>query len=535
MYDVIIRNGLIVDGTGKSAYKGDIGIRGEKIAKISPSIDSNGDIEINAEGKIVIPGFIDPHVHEEWVCFVDGSYELFLRQGVTTVVNGNCGHSIVPGPEENVIEYYWNNGLMSFKQRDRYKKTFPKWMDFNGYAEAVEKKGTNLNFVTLLGHGTIRWTVMKESQKRPPTQEEAKKIEEIMRHNMEQGAWGISFGLDYIPSRYADIEELTWVAKIIAEYDGVAAAHLRHYIGVKEATEEFVEVGRRSGVRIQVSHLRPTCPEAFEVVRKAAEEGMKILADTIPRSTGHCVSKLRLLQFVMAVSDELFSSGLEGVKKALKTKEGRELIKKDAFIFAGDKSDKFVILSEDPELEGRSIKEIAEEKKQDPDELLLDLLADDKRYVFWLGGPSRADFPDEPHCESIVNNPYVCVGTDEIMGDVEDPYDWYELQRRGGFPIFMKMYLSKNVPIEEIVRRNTSMVSRHFNIKERGELKEGYFADIAVIDLEKYSFPSPKEVNCRNPFIMASGVEYVLVNGKVALDAGILKKPLAGKVLRKNH
>lgn len=535
MYDVVIRNGLVVDGTGKPPYKGDIAVKGERIVKISPSIEGQGEREIDAKGRVVIPGFIDPHVHEEWVCFVDGSYELFLRQGVTTVVNGNCGHSIVPGPKENIIEYYWNNGLMSFKQRDKYKEIFPDWMDFSGYAEAVKEKGTNINFVTLLGHGTIRWTVMKDSQQRPPTEEEAKQIEKIIRHNMEQGAWGISFGLDYIPSRYAETDELAWVARIIADYDGIAAAHLRHYIGIKEATEEFVEVGRRSGARIQVSHLKPTCPQAFEVVRKAAEGGMRILTDTIPRSTGHCVSKLRLLQFVMAVSDELFTSGIEGVKRALRTREGRELVKKDAYIFAGDKSDKFVILSEDPDLEGRSIKDIAEERGQDPDELMLDLLADEKRYVFWLGGPSRADFPDEGHCETIVKNPYVCVGTDEIMGDVEDPYDWYELQRRGGFPIFMKMYLSKNVPLEEIVRRNTSMVARHFNIKERGELKEGYFADISVIDLEKYSFPSPKEVDYRKPLTMAQGVEYVLVNGKLALDEGQLKKPLAGKVLKRNE
>ncbi|KYO66943.1 N-acyl-D-amino-acid deacylase family protein [Thermovenabulum gondwanense] len=535
MYDVVIRNGLIIDGTGSSPFRGDIAIEGERIIKIAPYIEEKGLKEVNAEGKIVIPGFIDPHVHEEWVCLVDGSYELFLRQGVTTVVNGNCGHSIVPGPVENIIEYYWGNGLMSNKQREKYKKSFPNWNDFNGYAEVVKEKGTNINFVTLLGHGTIRWTVMRGAQKRAPSIEEAKQIENIIRHNMEQGAWGISFGLDYVPSRYADLDELVTVAKIIAEYDGVAAAHLRHSIGIKEATEEFVEVGRRSGVRIQVSHLKPTCPEAFDVVKQAAEEGMRILVDTIPRSTGHCTSKSRLLQFIMAISDELFHSGVEGVKEALKTKEGREIIKKDAYIFAGDKSDKFIILSEDPLLEGKSIKEIAEIRNQDPDETILDLLADEKNYVFWLGGPSREDFPAEGHCESIVKNPYVCVGTDEIMGDIEDPYDWYELQRRGGFPIFMKMYLSKNVPIEEIVRRNTSMVAKHFNIKERGEIKEGNYADIAVIDLEAYNFPSPEEIDYRKPLTMASGVDTVLVNGKITLERGQLKKTMAGKVLKRQN
>ncbi|HHY27170.1 MAG TPA: amidohydrolase family protein [Desulfitobacterium dehalogenans] len=534
MYDLIIRRGLIVDGTGQKGFIGDLAIQGDRIAKIGPSIPEQGIREVDAAGKVVMPGFIDPHVHEEWICFVDGSYELFLKQGVTTVVNGNCGHSIAPGPKDNVIEYFWGNGLMSTKQRDEYKKTFPDWEDYASYAQAVESKGTNVNFVTLLGHGTIRWSVMNGAEDRPPSSEEAQKIEDMIRHNMEQGAWGISFGLDYVPSRYADLDELVTVAKLIQEYDGVSAAHLRHAIGIKEATEEFIEVGKRSGSRIQVSHLKPTCPEAFEVVKEAAEGGLRVLADTIPRSTGHCTSKPRLIQFIMALSDELFAGGPEGVKAALQTQEGREIIKQDAYIFAGDKSDKLIVLSEDPNLEGRSVKDIAAERGKDPDECILDLIADDNFYVFWLGGPSRADFPMSGHLESIVKNPYICVGTDEILGDPEDAYDWYELQRRGGFPIFMKMYREKGVAVEEIIRRNTSMVARHFGIQERGELREGFFADLAVLDLDHYDFPTPSEIDYHKPLTTATGVQTVIVNGQITLDEGVVKEPYAGRVLHHN-
>ncbi|MBC8586987.1 N-acyl-D-amino-acid deacylase family protein [Paratissierella segnis] len=533
MYDVVIRNGLIVDGTGKKPYKGDIAIEGDRIEKISNSIDEKGVREIDATGRMVIPGLIDPHVHEEWICLIDGTYEYCLRQGVTTVVNGNCGHSIVPGPTEKIIDYYWGNGLMSTKQRDEYKKSFPKWNDFKGYAEAVQEKGSTLNFVTLMGHGTIRWAVMDGAHNRPPSEDEKKEIESILRHNMEQGAWGISFGLDYVPSRYADIDELTDVAKIIEEYDGVAAAHLRHMIGIKEATEEFIEVGKRSGVKIQVSHLKSTCPEAFDVALNAAKDGLRVLVDTIPLSTGHCTSKSRLIQFVMAISDDLFSKGEEGVKAALKTKEGRETIKKDAYIFAGDKSDKFIINSDIPELEYRSIQDIADERNQDPDECILDLLADDNNYTFWLGGRIRPDFPKNGHVQSIIDNPYVCVGTDEILGDPEDPFDWYELLRRGGFPIFANMYLEKGVPYEEIVRRNTSMVAKHFGIEKRGELKEGYFADISIIDLENYNFPSPDEVDYKKPLTVATGVDYVIVNGQLTIYEGNLTNTFSGRVLKK--
>ncbi len=250
MDDLIIRNGFIVDGTGAPGFVGDVAITGDTIRTIAKSIPEKGKKEIDAAGKIVIPGFIDPHVHEEWICFSDRTYELFLRQGVTCVVNGNCGHSLFPGPKEKIIEYYWGNGLMSSRQRDVYKKTFPEWEDFNGYAKAVEATGTTINFVTLLGHGTIRWTVMNGAHDRLPTEDENEQIEKIIHTNMQQGAWGISFGLDYVPSRYAKMEELLHVARLIKEYDGVAAAHLRHSIGVLEATQEFLEVGRRSGVKI---------------------------------------------------------------------------------------------------------------------------------------------------------------------------------------------------------------------------------------------------------------------------------------------
>lgn len=535
MQDILIKNGFIVDGTGQPGWQGDILIRKDRIVKMAPEIEASADVEmIDATGRVVSPGFIDPHVHEEWVCFVDGTYEWFMRQGVTTVVNGNCGHSIVPGPKENIVDYYFGNGLFSLDQRDRYKISFPDWEDFATYSQAVAEKGSNLNFVTLLGHGTIRWSVMHGAYPRKPSAEEEKEIERIIRTNMEQGAWGLSFGLDYVPSRYADMDELVAVSKMIKEYDGVVAAHMRHSIGIVEATAEFIEVGRRSKAKLQASHVSSMYPDAFDLVKDAREkEQIDILLDTIPRSTGHCNSKSRLILFIMALSDELFAAGPEGVKAALKTPEGREIIKKDAYIFAGDKSDKFIIMSDDPSIEYMSVQDIAEQRGIDPDDCMLDLLADDNNYVFWLGGPSRADFPKEGHCASIVANPYVSVGSDEIMGDIADPYDWYELQRRGSFAIFMQMYREKGVAVEEIIRRNTTMVAEHFGIPERGRLKEGYYADIAVIDIDHYRFPSPEEVDYHKPLTVAEGVDQLLVNGQFTIKNGILARPFSGRVLKK--
>ena len=365
------------------------------VVLIKPAIADKAEKEIDAAGKIVIPGFIDPHVHEEITLFSDNAYELFLRQGVTTTVNGNCGHSVTPGGTEFIVDYFFNNGLISQRNREEFKSSFPQWKDFAEYVKAARSTGTNLNLLVLLGHGTIRQYVMNGAHDRPPTAEEKARIDAFLREGLEQGAWGVSFGLDYVPSRYAKTEELVDVAKIVKEFDGITAAHLRHWIGTKEAVLEMVEVCRRTGVRTQISHLKSSSEESFEAARAAADEGLPLRVDTIPKSSGHCNRKDKLLQSIMAISDSLFDKGVEGVKAALHSKEGRQIIKRDAHAkFGMDKAKVFIAISpDDPSLEGKSIAQIARERGDaDPTETMLDLAGDDNNYTFWLGGPTRDDF-----------------------------------------------------------------------------------------------------------------------------------------------
>jgi len=532
-YDLIIKNGFIVDGTSNPGFHGDIAVKGDKIARIATKIDENAERIIDAKGKMVSPGFIDPHVHWETTILNDNSFDVFLKQGVTTVICGNCGHSITPLDSSNVYEYYYKNGLITKEAQEKYNREQPKWNNFSEYCDVARSKGLNINMGLLLGHGTIRWTAMGGSKDRPPTAEEEKAILRYIEEGMEQGALGISTGLSYIPSRYADTEEIIRCAKIVAKYDGVYATHARYYIGYLESTLEAIEIGEKSGVRVQVSHLTSTSPESFDAVLEARKRGVEIAIDTIPRSTGHCTRKDRLIQFIMSISSELFDKGIEGVKKALKTAEGRKVILQDAYIFGNDMNKVFVINTGNPCIEGKSIEDIAKDRGYDnPKELLLDLLADDNdNYTFWLGGPSRADFPLGPHPKNIQENPLVMVGTDIIFGEPWDPGSWYELQRRGGFAHFMNMYREGGVRVEEIVRRNTSLAAQQFRLNDRGLLKEGMKADIAVIDLDNYRYPSPTEIDYSNPLVFAEGVEYVLVNGKVALDEGRVLKTLSGEIL----
>lgn len=531
--DILIKNGFIVDGTGNPGFRGDIAVKGDKIVEISTRINTGAEKIIDAKGDMVSPGFIDPHVHEETVALHDGLFEVFLKQGVTTTINGNCGHSVTPLDSSNVYEYYYLNGLISREAKEKYNREQPKWSNFKEYCAVIRDKGTNINLGLLLGHGTIRWTAMGGSKDRKPTEEEEKEILQYIREGMEQGAFGISTGLSYIPSRYADTEEIIKCAKVVAEYDGVYATHARYYIGYLESTLEAIEIGAKSGARVQVSHLTVTSPESFDAILEARKRGVEIAVDTIPRSTGHCTRKDRLIQFIMATSSEFFDLGIDGVKAALRTPEGRAEILKDTFIFGNEMCNVFVINTGDPKIEHRSIQEIADERGiEDPKELMLDFLADDNdKYTFWTGGPSRKDFPMGPHARNIQDNPLVMVGTDTIFGEPWDPGAWYELQRRGGFPIFMDMYRKGGVRVEEIVRRNTSLAAQQFRLNDRGLLKEGMKADISVIDLNSYSYPLPTEIDYSNPLVCAEGVRYVLVNGKLALDEGKVLRTLSGEVL----
>lgn len=532
-YDLIIKNGFIVDGTGNPGFKADLAVIDDEIKKIASKIDAKAKSVIDAQGKTVVPGFIDPHVHEELVVLESGLFEDFLKQGVTTIVNGNCGHSVTPGASKNVFEYMYKNGLVSTEAKEYY--TEHKWSSLSEYIELVKQKGFNLNMGVLLGHGTIRWSVMGGSKDREPTTEETQEIAAIIEEGLKEGALGMSTGLSYIPSRYAKTEELVKAAKVLAKYDSIYTSHIRYYEGEVEAVKEAIEIGKKADVRVQVSHLTPTVSEAYDEILKARDEGVEIAVDTIPKSSGHCTRKDRMLQFIMALSSDLFEEGIEGVKRALKDEKGREKILKEAVIFGDDRSNIYVINTNDDKLEGKSIEEIAKEKDENPDDLLLDMLADDDLdFTLWLGGMNRDDFPGTEYSDSVSENPLVMVGSDRIFGETDDPGAWYELFRRGAFPIFYKLMTDKGVRLEEIIRRLTSLPAQQFRLTNRGLLKEGLKADLAVIDFDNYSYPNEDTIDYSKPITLARGVDNVVVNGKVVLNNGEVKNVGAGKFLSRN-
>ena len=454
----------------------------------------------------------------------------FYDKGVTTTINGNCGHSITPYSSDNIYEYMADKGLISRETKERNKRVVPAWTNFSGYIDVIKNKGTNLNMGFLLGHGTLRWSVMGGSKNRKPTVEEEKKIGHLIEEGLEQGALGISTGLTYSPSKYADTEELIKLSKVAKKYDGLYASHIRSYSGILEAVKEAIRIGEAAGIRVQVSHLTPSSPEAFDEILVARERGVEIAVDTIPKSSGHFKRRDRLLQFIVSASSKLFELDMNGSPEAFKTPEGRQkILKKIKF-----KDKLLVINTADPQMENRTLKEIAFERKVDVDELILNLLENDRdKLTFCQGGLNRQDFPGMPYGDNVANNPLVMVGSDRVFGEIDDPYAWYEVFRKGAFPIFFDLCRQKGVRLEEIIRRITSLPAQQFRLSDRGMLARGKAADITIIDMDNYYYPSNEEIDYKNPLTMAGGVKYTIVNGKVALDDGKLEEINAGQLLSK--
>lgn len=514
--DLLIKNGFIVDGSGKAGFYSDLAVNDGKIIDIR--YEGEAQRVIDASGLVVCPGFIDPHVHAELTVLDSGRFEEFLRQGVTTMINGNCGHSITPYSSANIYEYMSKKGLISVKAKTRYNQTIPAWSDFSGYIEVLKNKGTNVNMGFLLGHGTLRWSVIGDAKNRNPTAEQEKELSYLTEKGLEQGALGISTGLAYAPSRYAETAELIKLAQVAQKYDGIYTSHIRYYLGILEAVKEAIKIGEAAGVRVQVSHLTPTVPEAFEEILAARERGVEIAVDTIPKTSGHFKRRDRFLQFIDSAA-------------AFQTPEARrKLLKKIRF-----QERLLVINTENPQMENRTLQEIAAEKKIGVAELLLYLLENEsKQLTFCQGGLNRWDFPGLPYIENIAKNPLVMVGSDKIFGEIDDPGDWYELFRNGAFPIFFDLCRQNGLKLEEIIRRITSLPAQQFRLNNRGLLAKGKAADIAIINIDNYSYPSNAEIDYKNPLTMAQGIKYTIVNGQVAFADGKVTEEKAGQLLSRN-
>jgi N-acyl-D-amino-acid deacylase len=521
-YDILIKNGTLVDGIKNESYKADIGIVGERIKQIGNLQNATGKTIIDATGRIVSPGFIDIHTHTDIEILINRKAESKIRQGVTTELGGNCGTSEFP------MKHPLSDDV---KRRTEEANITVDWTDLKGFHAAIERNGTAINHATLIGQGTLRGHVMGDDQ-REPTAEEMERMKKLVAMAMEQGAFGLSTGLEYTPSGFAETEELIELCKIVANSGGFYATHIRSEDkAALEAVGEAIHIAETAGLPLQIAHFKAVgktnwwkLPLMIDLVERAAERGLHVTADRYPYiaySTG-----LTILYPQWALD-----GGLEQLIIRLKDDKTRESMKADTLNkVRGYGWEKIVISNlhkkHNQWLIGKNIGEAAATKNVDPYEFMCDLIIDEEFNVSHIGFGMN-----EETTEMVLKHPLVMLGSDGSSLAPYGPLSEGKPHPRnyGTFPRFFGYYVRERnlLTLPEAIKKVTSKPAAKLGLQNRGALKRGNFADIVVFDPETIA----DKATFIEPHQYPVGIDYVLVNGTTVIDHGKHTEKLPGKVL----
>lgn len=495
MFDLVIKNGTVVDGSGKPGYPADIAIEGGKIVCIADQIEGGKEI-IDATGLTVTPGFIDAHSHSDMNCLSNPAQTEKGEQGITTSISGQCGQSIYPkrkeDPQGDTLE-------------DRYET-------FGAFLEKAKAVPQGSNEAIFVGHGRIRREVMG-MDKRQPTEAELEEMKQLLREAMEHGALGISFGLVYTPSCYADKDELIALCKVVAEYNGIAACHLRNEADtVVEAVEEFLDVLKQAKARGCISHHKAMFKHnhgkvniTLPMIQKAIDEGVDVYCDVYPYIASGTTLESRFIP-------DQYRQGNEKLWASLDDPQIRREIKEMNIKKWGEDLSWVVmnVCPSHPEFLGKNMNEIAEILGVDSFDAVFALLRKD-------GNACSATFfaMAEEDVENVMQFPRTMICTDSrAPGEKRQHHP----RLRGSFPRALGVYVRerKVLSLEEMIRRMTSMPATFFGLKNKGLLKEGYDADICIFDADKMI----DRCDFTDCLAHAEGLNFVLVRGQVvAKDA----------------
>jgi N-acyl-D-amino-acid deacylase len=525
LFDVVIKNGYLVDGTGNPWFKADIGIKIGKVLEIGDLSSEDANRIINAKGLAVCPGFIDIHSHSEYSLLVNSKAESKIRQGVTTEVNGNCGDS--PAPVEGIT-------AEAAEEVKEYKLDMD-WSTLGEYLDRLEKQGVALNVAQLVGHGTIRTAVMGY-ENRPPTREDLNKMKDLVAQAMEDGAFGMSTGLFYTPGGFADTEEVIELCKVVAKYGGIYTSHIRgEGDPLIEAVAEAIEIGEKANIPVQISHHKACGIENWGKVEKtlwmmeeARARGVDVTCDVYPYTA--CGTDL-----VSLIPNWAHEGGVDKLRERLKDPKNRERVKKEMLEgLPGWESSvkqsgwgriKVIGWKEHKEFEGKTIAEIAELKVIDPFDLTFDLIIKKE-------SPELVDLAmnEEDVC-TVIKHPLSMVGSD---GWALAPYGVLSESKThprsyGTYPRILRKYVreEKVLTIENAIRKMTSLPAQKLGLRDRGILREGMWADVVVFDPKRVV----DEATYEEPHRYPEGIEYVIVNGEIVVDRREHTGALPGKVL----
>jgi N-acyl-D-amino-acid deacylase len=529
-YDLLIRNGHIIDGAGNPWFAGDVAVSGDRIAAVGDLHDAHAKREIDAQRRVVAPGFIDMLGQSEVSLLLDNRSLSKLSQGITTEITGEGG-SVAPQNEKTIAP------MKPFL--DHYKLTID-WTTLDGYFKRLEKQGTPLNIGTYVGSAQIREAVIGDDD-RAPTPAELGQMKVLVEQAMKDGALGVSSALIYPPNIYAKTDELIALAQVASKYGGIYATHMRSE-GASEmqALAEAIRIGREAHLPVEVFHLKVSgkprwgsMKAVIANIQQARDSGLDIAADMYPYPAGATALASALPPWVA-------DGGPQKLLQRLKDPAIRTRIKKDLvgdhpdwenlFYDCGGATGVLIASVEKPELkqfEGKTVDEVAKTWKKTPEDTLMDfVLADSAQTgaIYFMAS--------EEDLLTGLGQPWTSIGLDANEMSLDGPtYEPHGHPRAmGSMPRFLGHYVRDGhlLPLETAIRKITSLPAQREHLEARGLLKPGYFADITVFDpatiIDHATFTKSDQ--------LSEGIDFTIVNGQVEYDHGKLTGATAGKVLR---
>ena len=538
--DMVIKNGLIFDGTGSEPFEGDIGISEDRIVFInkkavdsrhkfnppSPHLEKAGkggfDRVIEADGLAVAPGFIDTHAHSDFTLLADPRAEGKVCQGITTEINGNCGLSAAPLYGE------------VFKHREEDLKELgiqERWSTFEEYFGILEKRSITLNFATLVGHGNIKACVTGYQNRKLLTAERGK-MHLLIKKSINEGAIGISTGLIYSPGVYSDTKELIEMARCCNNL--IYTSHMRSEGDTLiESIEEIIRIANEAGVNVHISHIKTSgqknwqkIDSAISMIEKAQKQGIRITCDRYPYTAASTDLDTILPSWV-------YEGGADEELKRLKSPKVQEKIKRE-ILYEHPQEQYWVNIhissvssKTNRWMEGKSIASIADHENSEPVDILLKILLEEKLRVGAI-----FSFMNEVNLKRFLSLPYVMIGTDSSARCTSGPTHKGKPHPRGfgSFPRFLGRYVRNKglMSLSEAIHKITMLPAKTFGIRKRGILKKGAFADIVIFDHKKVI----DRATFDEPFLKPEGIYYVIANGLPALWEGRVTGINTGRILK---
>ena len=524
-FDLLIRNGLIVDGGGGEPLHGDIGVRADRISVIGDLAGLQANRVIDADGMAVSPGFIDIHSHTDLELLINPKAESKVRQGVTTELSGNCGSSVFPilDPESEDIK----------AQAQRLGIEID-WTDLEGYQAALMRGGIAVNHASLVGIGTVRQCVLG-GDARHPNAEEMERMKQLVAVAMGEGSFGISSGLEYTPDGFFTTEEVIEICKVAGKYGGFYATHMRSEdSAVLEAVGEALTIAERADLPLQISHLKAAghqnyykIPMIFDLIERAYDRRLDVTADRYPYTAYATGLSVFFPQAALDGGNEAFVGRLKDAAMRLEMKT-RTLAK----VEANNGWESIMIRSVDEESNrayvGMRLDAAAAQSGVDPYDFACELLISEKGSVGITGfGMS------EENTERILTHPLVMPCSDgyalapygQLSEGIPHPRNY------GTFPRFLQWIFREKglLTLAEAVRKMTAMPAGRMRLAGRGLIRENWFADLVIFD--------PVTIADRATYVESeqypAGVEYVIVNGVPVIEKGEHTGALPGRPLRR--